>query len=194
MRRTNLAAIGAALILGLTACTDDSDPEDTTKPDTKTSTPATEPTKSTAGTPSPAPQAGGLGDAITVNGDEDGQRLSVTLKKVSDPGVPATEFNQPGKGNRLIGIELEIKNTGTAVYADTPAISTQITDTQGRQFDTAVAKIKAGPSMAYGLTLQTGDTALGWLVFEAPKTAKIASVQFGMNSGLADHKGQWKLP
>ncbi|MFE0426338.1 DUF4352 domain-containing protein [Streptomyces sp. NPDC058953] len=194
MRRTNLTALGAALILGLTACTDDSGPEATTKPDAKASTPAAEPIKTTASTPPPAPKDAGVGDAITVNGDEDGQKLSVTLKKISDPGVPIGEFNRPGKGNRLIGIELEIKNTGTVVYADTPALSTEITDTRGRKFETAIAKIKGGPSMGYGLTLQPGLTTLGWLVFEAPKTSKIASVQFGWDGGYANHKGQWKLP
>ena len=191
MRRTAIAATTAALTLTLAACTG-TEPEVATKPDPKPTAPTASeaPAKKTA---APAPKDAGLGDAITLKGLEDGQQISVTLKKISDPAVPKDEFFNPDAGNRWIGFQIEIVNSGTAVYDDSPSNGMQIADADGQRFNGVIADIKAGPSMASGVTLKPGAKALGWLVFEAPKNSKITTVQFGMNSGFSDQTGEWKL-
>ncbi|MET9728430.1 DUF4352 domain-containing protein [Streptomyces zaomyceticus] len=190
MRRTAIAATTAALCLALAACTG-TEPEVSTKPDpTATAKPADKAPKTTE---APAPKDAGVGDAITLKGLEDGQQVAVTLKKVSDPAVPKDEFFSPDDGNRWIGVQIEIVNTGTAVYDDSPGNGMKVADSDGQWFNGVIADIKAGPSMAAGVTLKPGAKALGWAVFEVPKNAKVATVQFGMNSGFSDHTGEWKL-
>lgn len=190
--RTATTVLTATLLLGLTAC-GSSDPEVTTKPNPKASAPAAAP-KAPSSTPTPTQQQdAGIGDTITLKGFEEGQQVAVTIKKVSDPAVPKDQFFKPEDGSRWIGIQVEILNTGTAAYDDSPGNGMQIADSEGQRFNGVIADIKAGPSMAAGVTLKPGAKALGWLVFEAPKNAKIDSVQFGMNSGFADQTGEWKL-
>lgn len=189
--RTATTALAAALLLGLTAC-GSSDPEVTTKPNPKTSAPADSP-KTPSSKPTPTQQDASIGDTITLKGFEEGQQVAVTIKKVSDPAVPKDQFFKPEDGSRWIGIQVEIVNTGTAAYDDSPGNGMQIADSEGQRFNGVIADIKAGPSMAASVTLKPGAKALGWLVFEAPKNAKIDTVQFGMNSGFADQTGEWKL-
>lgn len=194
MRRTTLAATTAALCLTLAACTG-TEPEVSTKPDPKpTPTASSEaPAETPATTEAPAPEAAGIGDAITLKGLEDGEQISVTIKKVSDPAQPAEEFFTPEDGKRWIGLQVEIVNSGTAVYDDSPSNGMQVADADGQRFGGVIAEIKAGPAMAAGVTLKPGAKALGWEVFEVPKNSKIDTVQFGMNSGFSDQTGEWTL-
>jgi hypothetical protein len=186
MRRTAIAAT-AALLLAVTGCSSGS--EVTTEPDTKTA-----PGK-TAGkaAPSEKPKNAKVGDSITIKGIEAGEQVQVTLKKIADPAKPADEFFSPEKGNRWIGAQYEILNTGAKVYADTPGNGSQVADTEGQRFGPVFADITAGPSMTNDATVQPGDKVLGWLVYEVPENAKLASIQFAMNSGFADQTGQWSL-
>jgi hypothetical protein len=182
---TAAVVLTTALCLSLTSCT--GDPEVSTEPKSKapaSEAPAAKPTK---------PKAAKIGDTITVKGMEDGEQLDVTVKKIDDPAKPKDEFFSPEAGNRWIGVQFELVNTGSKVYDDSPGNGTQVADSEGQRFSGVFADIKAGPSMASSVKLAPGDKALGWLVFEAPKASKIATVQFGMNSGFSDQTGQWKL-
>ncbi|HEY9417837.1 MAG TPA: DUF4352 domain-containing protein [Pseudonocardia sp.] len=189
MRHTAIA-VTAVLCLGLAGCTN---PDVTSKPD------ANPPAATAAGqTASDAPaeqpkQAAKIGDTITVKGSGDGEQVAVTIKKVADPAKPGDEFSAPAQGNRWIGIQVEIVNTGDAVYADSPGNGMQIADTDGQRFGTTFADISAGPSMTSDAKLSKGAKALGWIVFEVPKTSKAATVQFAANSGFADQTAEWKL-
>lgn len=189
MRRITLAAAAAALCLSLTACM--GEPEVTTEPKAKAD--ASTPTEAQSSGPPATPKDAKVGDTLTLTGFEEGQQLDVTIKKVSDPAEPKDEFFSPDEGNRWIGIQVEIVNTGTAVYDDSPSNGMQVADGEGQRFGGVIADIKAGPSMAGSVTLKPGDKALGWEVFEAPKASKITTVQFGMNSGFSDQTGEWKL-
>ncbi|AXE84263.1 hypothetical protein [Streptomyces sp. Go-475] len=58
---------------------------------------------------------------------------------------------------------------------------------------TTFAEVTAGPSMSSAVRLKPGAKALGWIVFEVPKTSKVATVQFAMDSGFAEQTGEWQL-
>ncbi|MFD3568453.1 DUF4352 domain-containing protein [Streptomyces sp. NPDC058667] len=190
MRRTAIAATTAALCLTLAAC-NGTEPEVNTKPNPQPSKTAAE--KAPETTKAPAPKDAAIGDTLTLKGLEDGQQIDVTLTKTSDPAVPKDEFFRPEDGNRWIGVQVQIVNTGTVVYDDSPGNGMKVADSEGQWFNGVIADIKAGPSMAAGVALKPGAKALGWAVFEVPKKSKIATVQFGMNSGFSDQTGEWKL-
>lgn len=188
--RTRLAAIAMGAAIAVTGCSAGSTVTDTPKAPADTSKSATKaPVEKTPA----APKAAKVGDTITLKGAEDGSKLDVTVVKVADPAKPADEFSAPEDGNRWIGVQFQLVNTGTIAYGDSPGNGTQIADVQGQQFTSTFADVSAGPSMASSVNLKPGAKALGWVVFEVPKASKADVVQFTMDSGFADQTGEWKL-
>ncbi len=190
MRRTTIAAaITAGLLFTATACTDDditTAPSKTGAAEKTTAEPATEdePTKATTAK---------VGDTITLKGQEDGEQVDATLKKLVDPAQPKDEFFGPEDGNRWVAAQFELTNTGKAPYTDSPSNGAQIADADGQRFDATFADTKAGPSMTSDAKVPPGEKVLGWITFELPKGSKIVTVQFGLNSGFAEQTGQWKV-
>ncbi|WP_316750024.1 DUF4352 domain-containing protein [Streptomyces herbicida] len=187
-----VAAVAAVSIgaLGLTACkTGDTV---TNKPKAKTSASKTGGKKPTA-KKTAAPNVAKVGDTIALKGMEDGSKLDVTVVKVADPAKSSDEFTTPESGKRFVGVQFKLVNTGTAAYSDSPGNGAQITDADGQQFESTFADITAGPAMSSDVKLKPGAKALGWIVFEVPKGSKAATVQFTLDSGMADQTGEWKL-
>ncbi|MFC9219659.1 DUF4352 domain-containing protein [Streptomyces hygroscopicus] len=200
IRRTRIrlvATVAAAGIcaLGLTAC--DSGDTVTDKPKAKASASATAAEKPAAEKPaaekSATPDVAKVGDTIALKGLEDGNKLDVTVVKIADPAKSSDEFTTPGSGKRFVGVQFKLVNTGTAAYSDSPANGAKITDVDGQQFESTFADITAGPSMSSAVRLKPGGKALGWIVFEVPKASKTDTIQFALNSGMANQTGEWKL-
>jgi hypothetical protein len=191
--RTRLATAITAVAIGalsLTGCNGDATVND--KPKAKASAGADTSQGAAPAETSATPDLAKVGDTIGLTGFEDG-KLDVTVVKVVDPAQPGDEFTEPQSGNRFVGIQFQLVNTGDKAYSDSPANGAQITDEQGQQFQPTFADISAGPSMSSDVRLKPGAKALGWITFEVPKGVKPATVQFAMNSGMADQTGEWKL-
>ncbi|WP_354596089.1 DUF4352 domain-containing protein [Streptomyces sp. JL1001] len=193
MRRTTAiaAVITAGMLFTTTACTDD----DITTAPSKTGAaeqPASEPAEAPEDEPTKATVAK-VGDTITLKGQEDGEQVDATLKKLVDPAQPKDEFFAPEDGNRWVAAQFELTNTGTKPYADSPSNGAGVADADGQRFQATFADTKAGPSMTSDAKVPPGEKALGWITFEVPKSSKIVTVQFGLNSGFADQTGQWKV-
>ncbi|WAP56169.1 DUF4352 domain-containing protein [Streptomyces sp. S465] len=204
MRARAVAVIATAVLcLSLAACgsEDDKGSGISTNPKTESSSQAasadetagTEDAKDAAADASEQPADARVGDTITLSGQEDGEQLDVTMKKWLDPAKSADEFTTPGAGKRWVAVQVQLTNTGTATYSDSPSNGLQAVDTDGQRFDATFADITAGPQMTSDLKLPAGDKALGWVVLEVPEASKIATLQFTMNSGFADETGQWKI-
>lgn len=195
--RTRLvAAIAAASIgaLGLTACNTGDTVTDKPKAKAKASAPAAKAGgKKSSAKKTATPDVARVGDTIALKGMEDGSKLDVTVVKIADPAKSSDGFTTPESGNRFVGVQFKLVNTGTATYGDSPGNGAQITDAEGQQFQTAFADITAGPSMSSDVRLKPGARALGWIVFEVRKGSKATTVQFTMDSGMADQTGEWKL-
>ncbi|MEU5927825.1 DUF4352 domain-containing protein [Streptomyces antimycoticus] len=199
--RIRAAALTAAILcLPLTACGSNDDDSISTKPKADSSSQAAptseavEPADAAETTPpSQQPKAARIGDTITLSGQDDGQQLDVTMKKWLDPANSADEFTAPAAGKRWVAVQIQLTNTGTTTYSDSPSNCIQAADTDGQRFDSTFGDITAGPQMTSDLKLPAGDKALGWVVIEVPKASKVATLQFTMNSGFADETGQWKV-
>ncbi|MFI5762494.1 hypothetical protein ACIA8F_16315 [Streptomyces sp. NPDC051563] len=136
------------------------------------------------------------GETVSLTGSGPGERLNVTLTRVSDPVDPAGPAL--GGADRLVSVELRLKNTGTAVYEDSPAAATHLLDSGGHRFAGLDASTEAGAHGAAAfpgtLTLDPGSAAAGSVVFRLPKGAGLAAVQFALEGGLGDDVAQWSLP
>lgn len=194
--RIRAAALAAALLcLPLTACGgDDGDDEITSKPKKQSSAPEAPAGETPEASPSAEekPEVAAVGDTITLKGQEDGEQLDVTVKKWLDPAKGADEFNTPAEGKRWVAAQIQLVNTGTSTYSDSPSNGVQAVDAEGQRFDATIGDISAGPQMT-SIKLPKGDKALGWIVIEVPKASAVATLQFTMNSGFAEQTGQWKI-
>ncbi|MDA5280769.1 hypothetical protein [Streptomyces sp. Isolate_45] len=140
-----------------------------------------------------AAEPGGSGETIPLDGQRSGARLDVTLTRVVDPAVPATDGTGTG-AERLVSVTLRLENTGTVPYEDSPAPATHLLDTDGRRFTGTDEPTPAGAGFPAPLVLAPGDSADGSVTFRLPSDARPAAVQFALDAGLADDVGHWGLP
>ncbi|MFE8011361.1 DUF4352 domain-containing protein [Streptomyces antibioticus] len=194
MRRLSVLLL-AGLTVTAVGCSDDKTvttaPE--SAPATSSASVAPEQPSSTAPTATPSKKAASVGDTLGVRGMEDGESLAVTVVKVVDPAGAANEFSSPDPGTRFVAVQFRLKNTGTAVYSDSPSNGARLVDAQGQQFDASSDETTAGPDFPGSVTIAPGDTGLGFVAFEVPVASKPAKVQFTMASGFADDTGQWNI-
>ncbi|MFJ6622568.1 DUF4352 domain-containing protein [Kitasatospora sp. NPDC091335] len=194
-RRAAVLLLGAALVaLGATACD---------SPDG--STVSTEAKQTAAGTGSEAAKPAGdkpadaakapakAGDTIALKGNDPADTADVTLVKVVDNAEGEDEFTHPADGKRFVSVQFRIKASGKKAYSDVPGNSAKVVDAQGQAFGSTVANTKAGPGFQIPANIAPGESALGFVTFEAPKDAKLDKAQFGLDSGFAPQTGQWKL-
>ncbi|MFB6809424.1 DUF4352 domain-containing protein [Streptomyces sp. NPDC056387] len=189
MRTHHIATIlAAAAALALTGC---NDPSIKTKPD------ANPPALNTPAVPSsaaPKPQTAAVGSTLTLKGTKDGEQVAVTVVKWADPVKASNDFSKPKDGFRYVAAQLRLENTGNVPYDDSPGNGTQLADDQGQQFTaTFTGGITAGPEFPGSVKLAPGAKGLGYVVFEVPTDAKVATLHFALNSGFADQTGQWDI-
>lgn len=187
--RTRLAAASLTVIAAITVAACDSGGTVTDKPKAAANADSKKASKETPA----APEAAKVGDTIALTGNEDGSKLDVTVVKVADNAKSSVEGFVPDDGNRWIGVQFRLVNTGSKAYSDSPLNGAKLADEQGQQFGTVFADITAGPSMPSDVKLKPGAKALGWITFEAPKNSKADIVQFTMDSGFAEQTGEWQL-
>ncbi|MEU4347018.1 DUF4352 domain-containing protein [Streptomyces sp. NPDC023838] len=194
MRRV-LALVLSGLLAAAVACSDE----------TVTTTPASSPPVSrtpaqeTPDTEQPSPtqsraSSATAGNTLDLTGNNDGEKLAVTVVKVVDPAGAKNQYSSPDASMRFVAVQFRLKNTGTAVYNDSPSNGAKVVDTQGQQFDATYGDTNAGPAFPGSVTIAPGDTGLGFITFEVSVASKIAKVQFAMNSGFSGNTGQWTVP
>ncbi|MFF7487640.1 DUF4352 domain-containing protein [Streptomyces luteogriseus] len=195
MRRT-FALVLVALLAVTVGCADDQ--KVTTQPATSpppTTVPTAQPSTSEAAGQTPSrPASAAVGDALDLKGLEDGEALAVTVVKVVDPARAENEYSTPDVGLRFVAVQFRLKNTGTAVYSDSPSNGARLVDAQGQQFDPTYEDTSAGPGFPGDVTAAPGDTVLGFITFEVPTDSRVVKIQFTMSSGFAGQTGQWDVP
>lgn len=196
-RRTALLLTAGLIVLGATAC---SSPEPSVSTEVKPASSAAAGDSKAAESKAPdaaktteaAKSDAKIGDTIALTGFEKDVTADVTAVKVVDPAEPGDEFFKPADGKRWVAVQFRIKATGKA-YSDSPFNSAKAIDAEGQAYGTTLADTKAGQSFDGSMNIAPGESGLGFVTFEVPKDAKIAKVQFTLESGMAPKTGQWKV-
>lgn len=199
------AAAVVALTAALTACNGsdgDGDKAGTTKKGTHSSA-AAEPGGETSPEAAPSTASstvGKLGDTLSLVGivglgETIAPTADVTLNKFVDDAKAQGPYFDPRNGNRLVAAEFTIVNTGKVTYSDAPYTAPTVVDTAGTAHNGKPGDPTVGESLSITMTLSPGERATGWVIFDVPKNAKIASVTWQMDrTGLdASRIGTWTL-
>jgi hypothetical protein len=154
-------------------------------------------TAATDGNPgaSAAPKTAGIGSAITLAGNDNGEQMSVTLTKVIASATPASSgLDDASSGDLYYAAQFRLADTGSAAYSDSPSNGAEVVDSAGQSYDASITDTVNGcQSFAATENIAPGSSGLGCIVFEVPKSAKIVSVQFTLDSGMGPQTGQWNV-
>ena len=132
------------------------------------------------------------GRTLSLNGSISGERIRVTFIRYANNATSKDTFFGPSRGKRYFAAQFRITNTGSVVYVDSPANGARVIDTKGKSYRTTflVSKLRLGKVFEAAVSLKTGESEVGYLVFEVPKNRKIHQVQFAENSGFGQ-VGTW---
>ncbi|MFK0218853.1 hypothetical protein ACIQWN_11790 [Streptomyces vinaceus] len=117
----------------------------------------------------------------------------MTVRNWADPAAGAGEYDKPWGGKRWVAAQLELRNTGKALYGEVPGAGAEVIDDQGQRFGSKAAEVTAGPWMPGSVKVPAEERALGWIAFEVPVESKIGTVQFVLGSGCANRAGWWAV-
>jgi hypothetical protein len=147
-----------------------------------TTTPPQDTTPTTSGAPTDLPL--GTAATITNNGSPD---FDVTATQIVDPAQPADQYVTPqNAGDIFVAVAFTLTDTGTANVSDDIYSDTKIFDSAGQGYEGDFEDTASGPSFPSGeIDIAPGGTASGWVMFEVPGSATLATVTFTPSSGFA---------
>jgi len=132
-----------------------------------------------------------VGSTATLTGNDDGEQMDVKLIAVH-VGFSAGEYDTPDAGKHYVAAELMLKNTGTAVYSDSPDNGAELIDSRDNQIDSEL--LVEGPFQSSSdVKLAPGAQRRVFCDFEVPNGEKPKQFQFTLDSGFADDTGEWHL-
>jgi hypothetical protein len=134
----------------------------------------------------------GIGDTIVLHGYEEGEELTVTVKRLINPAKSEQYFG-PSRGNKFVAVDVVLKNTGSAAYNDSPSNGAELIDTNDEGYTSSIYDTPSCHPIGSSVKIASGSKRAGCLVFEVKKKSEPAVFQFTMASGFADETGEWTL-
>jgi hypothetical protein len=132
-----------------------------------------------------------IGDSITLKGTD--TSMKVTVLKVIDP-VQAGQFDAAAAGNRYVGIQLRLRNTGDGPYDDSPSNGAELLMRNDTQAESAlVSEGQCSSDFGSSAKIGPGSTQVGCIPFEAKNGLRPKTFQFTLDSGFGPEGGEWSL-
>ncbi|MFE5332935.1 hypothetical protein ACFRCG_41785 [Embleya sp. NPDC056575] len=182
-RTTAALAVGAAL-LALAGCSDSSGDSKPAMPGGQGVDAVNQDVKA------PAPVKIGTPVKI-VRGDS---AIEMTAVQVVDPATTTSFSKVLAPTERLIAVQWRITAPGPGPVSEYPAMQSGVYDDQGQRYGAdPVRKVASGPAFPDGTSIPAGDTALGYVAYIVPATAKITKIQFSPGISLPQNAGTWTL-
>src|SRR5205814_1143712 len=133
-----------------------------------------------------------LGQALTLRGQTDGERVRVAVVRLDDPAKGAPPFEVAPAGHRFVAVVVRVTNTGTTRYRDAPSNGAVLVVAGGRAIDAELLD-EVEPALG-SVDLAPGESAEGWVTFAVPSNDTPALVRITPDSGFAPDSGEWRLP
>ena len=131
-----------------------------------------------------------VGQAVTLEGTDTKMRVTpVSVKSVS-----GGEIDTATSGKRYVGVQLRLKNVGQKTYQDSPSNGAKLITRSGEQADpTILTGGFCSGSFTSDTNIASGASRQGCIPFEVPKGQKLATFQFGLDSGFGPQTGEWRI-
>jgi hypothetical protein len=129
------------------------------------------PEPTTAPTNTPEPQPLYLGDIV----EQYGYLLSAVT--VEDPTTPGM-FYEPESGKKLVAVEIVVGNVSGETLSVNPLNATLL-DSEGFTYEPELA---GREGQIVTIDLNPGEKARGWIAFEVPEEATIASIKYAVET------------
>lgn len=118
-------------------------------------------------------------------------KIVVTLLEVQDPGRIDEDIVEPEEGLRYVGIRLRIENTGDEEYYETPSMEATLIAQDGEEYKADIGWLE--PELDAFVTLDSGETAEGFLTFEVPEKMRLAAFRYTYSVKTPPEAAEWKL-
>lgn len=123
---------------------------------------AVDDTSGTTGAESAKKSTYAVGEVLKVD------NLEAVVLSTNPSFVDSNDFMRPDEGHKIVGVEFQLKNTGSKSEAISTLIQFALKDASNAQYN--VSLYSPEPRFPDG-ELAAGDTARGWVGFEVPEAA-----------------------
>ncbi|MEU6309886.1 hypothetical protein [Streptomyces sp. NPDC047014] len=124
----------------------------------------------------PAGKEARVGDSVRVRGSQVGRHLQVELGAYVDPAISADRNFAPPAGKRWVAASMSFVNVGGASYGALGRMWAH--DSAGRRHPVVrTGELTTGKTVVFD-SLEVGERAEGWVVFEIPENAAIRRIQY----------------
>lgn len=147
-------------------------PPVTIAPTTTTTTPP--PPTTTTTIPGPA----AIGTTQTIS-DSSGDHVSVDVQAVLDPATPATSFDTPPAGDRLVAVQVLVTNLATGIFDDDMNNDVVLVGTNSQTYSSSFEDVAGCTNFNFGeVDLTTAQQSDGCVSFDVPIGQSLSTVQF----------------
>jgi hypothetical protein len=127
---------------------------------------------------------GPIGTVLRIPDLENGELMSVQLRKLLDPARAATGLDSPGPGRRLVGAVLTLRGL-RGVVEDNAANDVVVIGSNGRRYGASYDLIVGRPDFTYGqFRVHPGSLVTGTESFVLPDGVRVAAVKWTAESGF----------
>jgi hypothetical protein len=139
------------------------------------------------------PHLARTGSVLVLAGHRAGEKMTISLVKVSPHPRPATSSDAPRKGDRLYAVQFRLDNTGSVAYRGSPPNSAMLVDSVGHSYQSSLNHVTGCRSFPESEKIAVGRSVFGCIVFQVPARARIANVWFTVASGIGAQSGHWLI-
>ncbi|MEV7509269.1 hypothetical protein AB0O42_28190 [Streptomyces sp. NPDC089922] len=117
-----------------------------------------------------------VGDSVRVHGSRMGRHLQVGLGAYVDPAISADRNYAPPAGKRWVAASMSFVNVGGDSYGALGRVWAH--DSAGRRHPAVrTGELTTGKPVVFD-SLEVGERAEGWVVFEIPENTSIRRIQY----------------
>ncbi|APU40671.1 DUF4352 domain-containing protein [Streptomyces sp. NPDC056254] len=121
-------------------------------------------------------EAAHVGDAVRVHGPQVGRHLEVVLGAYVNPAISADKNFAPPAGKRWVAASMSFVNVGGASYGALGRMWAH--DGAGQRHPVVpTGELTTGKPIVFD-SLEVGERAEGWVVFEVPENARIVRLEY----------------
>ncbi len=133
-----------------------------------------------------------VGDPVRVDGTQVGRHLQVELSAYVDPAISVEKNYAPPAGKRWVAASMSFVNVGGASYGALGRMWAH--DSAGQRHPVvSTGELTTGKPIVFD-SLEVGERADGWVVFEIPENARIVRLQYqDANMQANSGEGFWAV-